>query len=262
MRSRPLDAHFDELVLTFDVDWAPDFILDDMRELLTANGVRATWFVTHASPAIDRLRRNPELFELAIHPNFSPTGSHGATPEEVIRHCMRLVPEAFSVRTHGLVQSTHLLWLIQREQAILADCSLYLPGQSHIQPFAQNGPGGPLLRLPYIWEDDFEFCAPDPTWTLDRLGVDRPGLKILDLHPIHVHLNSSGLEPYAEVKKLSPYLGSVTREQLAPLVRRTGRGARSMFHEAVAELALRGGGRRIKDIATDAIDGGRTRRTA
>src|SRR5207244_3974947 len=80
-----------------------------VAEQLMASQVRATWFVTHMSPAISRLRRNPELFELGIHPNFLPGSTHGDTPDAVLRHCRALVPDAVSMRTHCLVQSTLLL---------------------------------------------------------------------------------------------------------------------------------------------------------
>ena len=58
-----------DLVLTLDMDWAPDCAIDFVSEELVSREVRATWFVTHASPAVHRLREHPELFELGIHPN-------------------------------------------------------------------------------------------------------------------------------------------------------------------------------------------------
>ncbi len=46
-----------DVVLTVDVDWAPDFTIDFVAEQLIAHKVQATWFVTHWSPAIARLHR-------------------------------------------------------------------------------------------------------------------------------------------------------------------------------------------------------------
>lgn len=43
-------------VLTFDLDWAPDWIIEEVVSILIDNCVKSTWFVTHASPAIDKLR--------------------------------------------------------------------------------------------------------------------------------------------------------------------------------------------------------------
>ncbi len=66
--------------ITLDVDWAPDFMIDAAAQALVDREVKATWFVTHASPAVERLREHPDLFELGIHPNFLAGSSHGATP--------------------------------------------------------------------------------------------------------------------------------------------------------------------------------------
>ena len=95
----------DDVLVTLDVDWAPDCVIDAVAALLIDANVRATWFITHESPALDRLRQRPDLFELGIHPNFFPGSTHGTDPKEILRHCMSLVPEAKSIRTHGLYQS-------------------------------------------------------------------------------------------------------------------------------------------------------------
>src|ERR1017187_7044133 len=97
------------VALTLDIDWAPDFVIDFAADLLIRRRVKATWFVTHSSPAVDRLRDHPELFELGIHPNFLPGSSQGKTVAEVLSFCRACVPEARSMRTHALVQSSGLL---------------------------------------------------------------------------------------------------------------------------------------------------------
>lgn len=97
------------VMLTLDVDWAPDYAVDFAAAELIRRGVRATWFVTHSSAAIDRLREYPELFELGAHPNFLSNSTHGSSTAEVLTHCTGLVPGATSVRMHGLMQSTRLL---------------------------------------------------------------------------------------------------------------------------------------------------------
>src|ERR1035441_3475149 len=83
-----------DIAISMDVDWAPDFAIDFVAERLIASRVRATWFVTHRSPAIERLRQHRDLFELGIHPNFLPGSSHGDSPAAVLQHCMGLVQDA------------------------------------------------------------------------------------------------------------------------------------------------------------------------
>lgn len=58
------------LYLTFDIDWACDGVLADTIDLVEEADVCATWFVTHDTPLLKRLRENPK-FELGIHPNFN-----------------------------------------------------------------------------------------------------------------------------------------------------------------------------------------------
>ena len=127
-RKKSVESTFMELMaLTIDIDWAPDFMIDFAAEALAARRVCATWFVTHSSPAVDRLRQHPKLFELGIHPNFQPGSTHGKEWAEVLDHCMGLVPDATSMRTHDLFQSTKLLDMIITQTPIITDLTLFLP---------------------------------------------------------------------------------------------------------------------------------------
>ena len=82
-----------KLVLTFDFDWCQDEVLDYLIEKLILNKVPATFFVTHKTILLDKIR-NYDFFELGIHPNFMNNSSHGKTFEEVINYCLEVVPEA------------------------------------------------------------------------------------------------------------------------------------------------------------------------
>ena len=56
--------------LTFDTDWANDFIIEDTVEILARYNHSATFFATGQSSLINDLQgsRNFEM----IHPNFNP----------------------------------------------------------------------------------------------------------------------------------------------------------------------------------------------
>ena len=116
----------DELILTLDIDWAPDFVIDEVASLLKEKRVRATWFVTHESKAIGRLREEPDLFELGIHPNFLPGSSQGSTPAEILTYMNSLVPDAISIRSHTVVQSGPLLAAIATYTNVKVDSSQFL----------------------------------------------------------------------------------------------------------------------------------------
>jgi hypothetical protein len=190
-----------QAVITLDIDWAPDYAIDFAASLLIEAQVRATWFVTHDSPAVRRLRQHPHLFELGIHPNFLPGTTHGKTESEILSHCMEFAPQARVVRTHGLVQASNLLEKIIDETPISVDVSLFLPHAAALEPVVYYWENGKrLVRLPYMWEDDFEMVRPDGIWDLARM-IDRgTGLMIMDFHPIHVFLNSLTLATYRSVR--------------------------------------------------------------
>ena len=57
-----------------------------------------------------------------------------------------------------------------------------------------------LVRLPIFWEDDDYFsCSPD--WDIGTLGLDRPGVKCFDFHPIHLYLNTYSPDQYRHAKQ-------------------------------------------------------------
>src|SRR6266550_1164121 len=236
-----------DMALTLDVDWAPDFMIDFAAASLVENRVRATWFVTHASPALARLRAHPDLFEIGIHPNFFPGSTHGDSPAAVLRHCLNLVPEAVSIRTHGLFQSTALLELVMHETAIMTDASLYLPRAKRLGPIEYEWARKTLLRVPHFWEDDFEMERRSPCWNLAPLLNDNYGLRVFDFHPIHVYLNSSTTSAYQQLKQAVPNLAELTIDQ-ANGAKHIETGTQTLFNELVTHLSKTGDSMRMRDI--------------
>src|SRR6266478_4773400 len=237
----------DELVITIDTDWAPDFTIDQAAQILIDHDVRATWFITHTSRAIERLRNQPDLFELGVHPNFLPGSTHGRTAQAVLRHCYELVPDATSLLTHALVQSTPLLNQILKETAITTDVSLFLPYAPFLRPIDYRSVGRNLLRIPYFWEDDFEMERAEVSWCLVPLLDTGPGLKIFDFHPIHIYLNSREMTPYQELKRRTPRLTEATESEAETLIQ-VGRGTQTLFKELVAQLTTSRQSLRIRDL--------------
>ncbi|MBV7331999.1 hypothetical protein KFU94_27975 [Chloroflexi bacterium TSY] len=218
----------DDPIITLDIDWAPDFVIDFVADVLRQHGVRATWFVTHASAAIERLRENAELFELGIHPNFLTNSTHGTTPTEVLSHCMSLVPKATSMRTHSLYQSSPLLANVLESTSIHVDVSLFLPRAAHLQPVEYIWQEKTLLRIPFYWEDDFEMERQDTNWRLDSYCISGSGMKVFNFHPIHIYLNSADMKPYQALKKECPQLQHATPDVVNKHIYH-GIGTRSIF---------------------------------
>lgn len=215
------------------MDWAPDFVLREVARLLRDLEMPATWFVTHETPVLDELRAAGGLFELGIHPNFAPMSTHGATPVEVLRHCRALVPEAVSVRAHGLIQSTSLLELYMSGAAPLrVDASTFLTHTPLSRPVEFVWRGRTLQRFVVCWEDDVEFELDVPMWHPATLAA-QDAVVVLAFHPIHVYLNSSSIDAYTAVKARYPRLQDAEPEGVHPYVC-DGDGARTALEEVAA----------------------------
>jgi hypothetical protein len=140
-------------VITLDCDWAPDFVISHVAEILSNKGVKATWFVTNESPILEDLRKN-YLFELGIHPNFGANSTQGADPDSILANLKKILPTAKSIRNHSLIQSSDLLAKFHK-YGIENDVSLFLPKTANLYPHYIKHIK--LLRFPYFWEDDVEM---------------------------------------------------------------------------------------------------------
>jgi hypothetical protein len=181
-------------MITLDCDWAPDFVLEYVADILTKNKVKATWFITNKSPFLSELESNP-LFELGIHPNFDMNSTHGNSVDEVLTNMKKIVPDALSIRTHNLFQSTPILLQFQK-YGIKNDVSLLLYKTPNLQPHYLKY--FKLFRLPFFWEDDLEM-EEQALWNETNI-FSMKGLKIFNFHPIHIFLNSKDFSTYNTLK--------------------------------------------------------------
>ncbi|MGB4101377.1 MAG: hypothetical protein WBK91_05675 [Alphaproteobacteria bacterium] len=179
--------------LTFDIDWAHDAVLANVIDLVTDAGVAATWFVTHATPLLARLRANP-LFELGVHPNFNPllVGEGGADNNAagILEQICQIVPEARAVRSHSLVMSERLVDVF-RDAGLQRVCNSFIPAESGATCVPWKLWDN-MIVIPHCWQDNVAM----------RLhGVVQPpppghGLRVYDFHPIHVYLNTPTVATY------------------------------------------------------------------
>ncbi|PYC29552.1 hypothetical protein DMO17_02330 [Aquipseudomonas alcaligenes] len=221
------DSWEDKVFLTFDIDWAHDEVLADCIDLVEQADVPATWFVTHETPLLARLRANPK-FELGIHPNFNflfnLQTQAGSSAEEVLERTMALVPDATAVRSHHMTQSSTLLSLF-RSKGLTHDCNHFIPMTAGItlKPWLL---WNDMLRVPYSWEDDI-MCIYGQRQSLPDIGelLGRDGLMVFDFHPIHVYLNTENLQRYERTRSLHCQPGELIQERFS------GSGARQWLLE-------------------------------
>jgi hypothetical protein len=185
--------------LTFDIDWASDEVLNYTVDILEKYDVAATFFATHDTPVLQRIRENPK-FELGIHPNFNflLNGSHekGQNFNEVLKGILEIVPEAKSVRSHSLTQNSFLLEAF-KNVGLTHDANHFISviAEMELRPWPLwNG----LIRCPFFWEDDVHFTEKD-SYSVDQL-LNRKGLKIFNFHPIHVYLNTEEAQRYESTR--------------------------------------------------------------
>lgn len=183
------------IVLTSDIDWAPDEVIAYMLDLFEQYNVRYTLFATHETKEISI--RNKNIFEIAIHPNFNPLlEGGGGSIDKILDDILSIYPDAKGVRSHSMTQSSVILSKFV-EKGLLYDATQLEPYGKVSKPFVMwNG----LIRIPCNWADDlhsmYGFSFDD-----SRIEFKDNGLNVLIFHPIHVFLNTESPTRYIAAKK-------------------------------------------------------------
>lgn len=203
-----------KIFLTFDIDWASDDVLALAIETVERYGASATWFVTHETPLLERLRCNPR-FELGLHPNFNPLLLDGGHPSrwsshDILADICRMVPGAKSTRSHSLTQSSKLTPQFL-EFGITHDCNTYIPWQARFELRPWVDWSG-LIKVPYFWSDDLfamQGLPVEPT-----VLTSKPGLKVFGFHPIHLALNTVTLDVYEQTRSIHHQLDLLAKHKM------------------------------------------------
>lgn len=211
-------------VLTSDHDWAPDWALSAMLEILETHAVPLHLFVTNKSEVLRTKRSN---ITLGIHPNFLPGSTQGDSTRAIIDFCRTLVPAANTFRSHSISENNHTLLDLARH-GFIADSNLVTFLQPGLTPII-HGTG--LLRFPVFFEDDvfLWWATPElqPT-TLTSL-LFTPGLKILNFHPSLVAINAPSVE-YFNARRPMLFAPSKSRRQIDS---HEGRGVATLLVELI-----------------------------
>ena len=186
---------------TSDLDWAPEEAIAETLALFDEYDVPLTPFVTHDSGAIRLQFDSPgQRSRVGIHPNFFPQSTHGVNETDVLDTACALWPDAKGFRSHGFVDYSNLTFAL-RDRGFQWDSNLALFLQERLVPLEHISG---LVRFPVFWEDSVHIHK--------RLALDlgeivrlvaTPGLKVINVHPIHVALNTFSPEHYAESRNLA-----------------------------------------------------------
>ena len=193
---------YNSTIFTFDIDWCSDEVLEYTLDLLDQFDAKAIFFVTHHTKLLNRIEKNKN-FELGIHPNFNfllnGNFRYGKSIDEIVKYYLEIVPNAKSVRSHSLTQSSPILDAF-KSLGLKYSFNTLIPFSSNIEikPFRLfNG----MIEYPHFWEDDVH-CIYRWDWDVEKY-LNHKGLKVFDFHPIHIFLNTEDLSRY---NKARPYL--------------------------------------------------------
>ncbi len=211
--------------ITADQDWAPEWAMDFFLEWTRQLALKPHIFATNSSYRLQCAVGRGDA-SLGWHPNFALGSTHGDSPSAVVEHLRSIAPGATTFRTHRFNESSDALEALA--QAGHTVCSqfptLFSPG---IVPLIH---ASGLVVLPVWFEDD--IWMRDSMIADARIGasIDTPGLKILNLHPVHVALNSPDFDWYSQ-RRDSIYGADSPALELTY----RGRGARTVAEEIVAD---------------------------
>ncbi len=186
--------------ITLDIDWACDEVITDTLDLLDSLDLPATIFITHDTPLLKRMRKNPRI-ELGIHPNFCPLlQGRSVLPDyhAVIHELITLVPEAICARSHALVDASPIL-VAFAGQGFRLDMNMFVPFSSGICLTTFKHYSG-LTRAPYFYEDD-AYCFETDKRTPEAHLLEASGsLQVFNFHPIHLYLNTETMTRYERAR--------------------------------------------------------------
>lgn len=191
----------DKVFLTFDIDWACNEVLDFLLDILNKADIKATLFCTQKTENLTKIKKNPKI-KFGIHPNFNPllegNLQYGKNIDEIIQFYKDIVPEAISVRSHSLAQSS-LIVQSYAKFGLKYDCSHFIPFNSKIELKPWLHWDEKIINVPHFWEDDVHCISRQENNV--EIYLKSKGLKVFDFHPIHIFLNTENIDRYYKSKK-------------------------------------------------------------
>ena len=177
-----------EVLITIDIDWAPDHVVEDSLALLSAYGVSSTLFMTHLTPVVEEHEH-----ELAVHPHYQTLDL-----QEHLKERLNDFPRAIGARSHKFFD-TYQLQPLYKKFGIKYQSNVLMHMQQNIAPYYVS-PW--VLELPIFFADNvhlmFLTC---PLKGIGQMKLTHPGLKIFCFHPVHIFLNTITLKQYEAAKK-------------------------------------------------------------
>jgi len=190
-----------DLIVTVDLDWAPEPAIEETLDFLEEQGVPITVFITHRSA---RIESRLDKIEVGLHPFFDPTSSHGETISEVVKHVMGLPHNLPAFRCHRFA-------ICNSSRQALSEAGFLISSNvctdlEIIPPFKDRFG---LLEVPIFLEDGGYLWRKHPLKISPELttSILGKGTKVIIIHPMHFCLNTPNFSYMYDIKQ------SVTRHE-------------------------------------------------
>lgn len=171
---------------TSDIDFSTEPMIKYMLNVFKRENIKLTPFITHRSKIIELEYGKAGMRRVGLHPNFYFKSTHGETYDEIISHVISLNPSSKFFRSHSFFDNTKLTDEFKK-RGFKFDSNLCLHLQNNIIPLKHSSG---LLRFPVFLEDDI-YLRYNPDFKVKTIGKQllSTGLKIFNIHPIHIYSN-------------------------------------------------------------------------
>lgn len=207
------DSKYKSVSLTFDIDWAPDFMIEEIINILEIYSIKATFFATHESKVLQNLNSSKN-YEVGLHPYIGKNSTQGRDSNEILTKLKNTYPDSEGCRFHILEFSYRDL-LNLKNYGLKYDISRIMFNSPFLLPAYHSDLN--LVLLQYSWEDGVsENQGINPS--IHNVDLETPGLKILNFHPMNIYINCPNSNHRKEFQLKNPILLESTRESVNPFV--------------------------------------------
>lgn len=224
----------DTICLTFDIDFAPDYMIQNILDILKKYQVRATFFATHYSPLLKKIAYDKQ-FELGTHIYVDPNSTQGTNLVAIVAEFRKVYPDIFGNRFHILDYSYRDL-IDLGKLAYLYDVSTLRFNTPYLLPAFHKDLH--LVLLTYFWEDGICENSNFPM-NVNSIDLTSPGMKIINFHPMNIFINGSNALPRLKFIRENPNLTNCPIE-VASRYRQKGKGAEKLFIELLEKVHKKG----------------------
>ena len=191
-----------KIILSFDMDWAEDFVIKDTYRLIEKYNIPFTFFLTHDSDFLANIFSNKKKqISFGLHPNFdrllNGSNSQEKNSKEVLTNIMKIYPNCKFIRSHAATKSGRLSKLFF-ENGFEIESNIVLHNRKQI-PLPWIDFTG-IMQACITWEDDHWLTLNYNEGLCENL-ILKDSLNIFCFHPIHIYLNSPNIDYYNETRE-------------------------------------------------------------